>query len=323
MLANKKKLNISVVIIGRNSESSLKSIYKKNNSLLNMCNEVLYIDSNSTDNSIGIAKNLGCLTWHIISAKRYSPALGRYIGTLESTSDYILFLDSDMELKSVKHLSTILGLFEKNFYQNSIIGVTGDTIDLYPNGYSKKRSRGKHNGESTNHFGGFLLVKRDKLLQVGNWNYKVFANEELELHARIKKNGFHIIYDKELCVNHHTRVPSLFRSFISTYIPLNKRALGFYGSYGFAIKEAFQSGSIKQLLLISPEPIITLLTITFSLIFFMFNMFIPLLFLIISFFIFISMTRSILFIAICPALVIHLLIGLFISNDMNFRYKKV
>ena len=71
MLVNNERLHISLVIIGQNSESSLKSIYSKNNSLMSICKEVLYIDSNSTDNSIGVAKNLGWSTWCITSAKRF------------------------------------------------------------------------------------------------------------------------------------------------------------------------------------------------------------------------------------------------------------
>ena len=92
---------ISFIIIGRNEdwrlEKCLKSVKTIVQKELSVPSEILYIDSQSTDESVKLAKMYADRTFLITGV--CNAAIGRNIGAKEAKGDILFFLDGDMELR--------------------------------------------------------------------------------------------------------------------------------------------------------------------------------------------------------------------------------
>ena len=71
------------------------------------------------------------------------------------------------------------------------------------------------------------------LLAAGNWNGDVVANEELELHARLRRAGHRVRYLPAFSVRHYTIVSSPLHELASAYFPIRPDR---YGALGMAVR---------------------------------------------------------------------------------------
>src|SRR5690606_12871289 len=92
---------ISFIVIGKNVEYT---ITKCLDSIINSVKkneidiyEIIYIDSNSTDNSIRLVQSYRNVTSIILSNKP-NAAIARNLGFKKSTGSELIFIDGDMEL---------------------------------------------------------------------------------------------------------------------------------------------------------------------------------------------------------------------------------
>jgi glycosyltransferase involved in cell wall biosynthesis len=244
--------SITLVIIGRNDESKLRNIYTNEyvKTIKNHFEEIIYVDSNSTDGSVGFCKSIGFKVYSIDKHSFCSASAGRYIGAKCTKSEYILFLDSDMKLagSSVERMSTEIDKAVSYDY----CGIVGEVNDVYENGKSRVRIRKDLGDHKAISFGGFVLLKKASLMDAGNWNPFVPANEELELQARLKKRGFHIYRSSLLEVYHYTAKSSALNELLGVYYPLNKSR---YGSLGYALNSSIKNDSFLMLLSLIPETV--------------------------------------------------------------------
>lgn len=243
-------ISISLVVIGKNDFKNLSSIYTEEwvDKLNLTFKELIYVDSLSNDNSVEVMKKSGFEVYQLNQNSFQSAAAGRYIGGVECTSDYILFLDSDMELFGLDGLLSEIKMAE----DKGFCGVVGDVEDVYPDESVRLRERKKSVGsDEAISFGGFIILSRSALLQAGNWNPYLPANEEIELFARLKKNDFSIYKSDMLMVKHYTVVLSPFKELLGVYIPLRK---GRYGAFGYALRSAYKRKALWELCKLFPEP---------------------------------------------------------------------
>ena len=179
---------ISVVVIGKNEGARLDSCMESIHAALGiLAHEIIYVDSRSTDDSIGRAKAHGARCY-ILSDENTTAGLGRHVGTKEAKGEYLLFLDGDMQLQK--------GFCEKAMMamaQRSYDGCTGIRKDIY-------MKNGEMIAENANYFGcmaeriapefgGALFIKKEALEKAGGWSPDTIACEEAELHARLTANG--------------------------------------------------------------------------------------------------------------------------------------
>lgn len=311
--------DIDLIIIGRNDSENLHSITKSRIHELNKFNKVIYIDSQSTDDSISIAKSFDFETISITQANILCASLGRHIGTILSTNKFLLFIDSDMDFLSTQKLPEIIN---ENINDTSIAGYTGRTTDIFPNGTTKERFRAKRNKSDARFFGGLLLIRRSDLIEAGNWNPGVSANEEIELYARLKQKKMRILYDNRIHCKHYTYHQSQLQLLINAYIPTSLRSAKHYGSFGIALKESIQAGASRKLISISPEPLATTATFLIIAILLSFHQLGLSLLLAIAFSIWIRSRRSLKYLLIAPSTPLHLVVGLFRKSKNNFAYSK-
>lgn len=129
-IAEKNTTNISGLVITLNEEKNIKECI---NSLFNVCNEVIIVDSNSSDKTVEIAEEAGA---KVIVQKFLGDGPQRSHGLKYCTNDWILNIDADERLdfdaiEEIKKLNLEKNIYEafefkrKNFLHNKWIKVAG------------------------------------------------------------------------------------------------------------------------------------------------------------------------------------------------------
>ncbi len=238
---------VSLVVIGRNAAEQLRRHWSDVPSF-GEC-ERIYADSASTDGSAETAAKLGFKVVRLDGSAVLSAAAGRHAAACEARGEWILFLDSDMDLRLKSPLPEIVAALGKEGWA----GAVGDTFDALGSGERRRTRRDLPGGEAA-HFGGFVLLNRRALLEAGNYDPAVIANEELELHARLKARGLRVRYVPEFSCLHHPEGGSRLGELANVYVPFSRRTRARYGAPGMAARAAFRAGALAQLVHLSPEP---------------------------------------------------------------------
>lgn len=189
-------MELSVIVIGRNSERTLPECigaicnFALQSPAVNV--ELLYVDSASCDSSINVVKHElvdSLLSWKIISVQSValSAALGRFIGMQCATYNNILFVDSDMVVKT-DWLSKALAQRDHRILsgQRYEVFLDHDTCWIADPNYYKQIDLGK----VTRPGGLFLLfdVKRTTALftpYLRSEEEADFVSQDLDLHDSI------------------------------------------------------------------------------------------------------------------------------------------
>lgn len=308
----KTKKSIGLVVIGRNSEETLKRIYTEERTKLfvRYFQEMIYVDSRSNDQSICFMKDRGFDTYLIKDSSVLSAACGRRCGTLVSNSDYILYLDSDMEFEGLEYIDEVV----KEVEESDFIGAVGQVTDNYPDGSIRERKR--KDGIVAVSFGGFVVIKREEVLSAGNWNHNLLANEELDLHARFSRRQKKIMFSRKIAVKHYTEVQSALQELLSIYFPIRP---GRYGALGKVlraqadIKDFFHVISLQREVLFLTIPLLSLFS--FDPVFICASVFV--------YFYFVAKRRSYKYAFVVPGLLVGALYGCCLkSHNKDFAFEK-
>lgn len=237
---------LSVVVIGKEAAALLPGCLDSiADALADTAHEVLYIDSASTDASVEIALGRGARVF-VRRALDNTPAMGRYIGTLEARGETLLFLDHDMRLQE-GFVEAALAVM-RSPRQPGVLnwaGATGIRDDVF-------RKEGVETGRDANVFGctvqreapvfgGALLIEKEALLRAGGWDPDVPTYEEVELYARLRKHGARVVelpVPMILHIDEQRENRSLWR------VLWNRRRLGL----GQALVAAIRKGSAGALM---------------------------------------------------------------------------
>ena len=197
---------ISFIIIGRNEGWKLTKCFKsifdtiEYNRLLEY--EVIYVDSNSRDNSIVIAKKFMKIKIFKITGI-CNAAIGRNIGAKESKGDTLFFIDGDMEIipkflplvyneKTGLKYDFVSGQFENNYYD-----ING--MFLYKENYY---TLSKDKYQTTT--GGLFLIKKKLWNSVNGMRTKYKKSQDLDLGFRLSEIVIKLLIKRELLARHHT-----------------------------------------------------------------------------------------------------------------------
>ncbi|MGJ0298306.1 glycosyltransferase family 2 protein [Aliarcobacter cryaerophilus] len=177
-------MRISIIIIGKNSVKTLENcIESLRLSLVNSSfireHEIIYIDSNSTDTSVQIAKKNDLEVIEIIDG--YTTAsLGRNLGKKYAKYENLVFIDSDMYLSidwfnlSIEHYEkygAIIGeRYEKLYRDDKVIKEIPKFYDI------------KEIGIASN-IGGFLMIKNELIKDI-NYTPIIKNEEEKDFYAK-------------------------------------------------------------------------------------------------------------------------------------------
>ncbi len=182
---------ISVVVIGRNEGQRLARCLESIAASQTPVLEVIYVDSNSTDQSPALASQMHAQVIPL-SAARTTAALGRNAGWRAARGTHILFLDGD----------TILA---PDFLTHAIIPFADPTVAIT---WGHRREIATHASlynrvldldwiyppGPTPFCGGDALISREVLDLTGGFDETLIAGEEPELCRRILAAGYRILH---------------------------------------------------------------------------------------------------------------------------------
>jgi glycosyltransferase involved in cell wall biosynthesis len=184
-----KEPKLSVVIIGRNEGERLERCIRSVQAMTEPPDEmeIIYVDSDSTDDSPARAQALGVkvLTVH---PERPAAAIGRNAGWRAATAPLILFLDGDTILNPdfVKtalprfddpKVAAVCGHRRENDPPTSMYQRVLDLDWIMPSG-------------KVSFCGGDVLMRRHMIEEVGGYDSNLIAGEDPEVCQRIRARGY-------------------------------------------------------------------------------------------------------------------------------------
>jgi len=181
---------VSIVIIGRNEESSIGKCIAAALAAAEQIGgaEMIYVDSNSTDNTVAVAQRYGLKVVMLDPDLRACPSAGRYAGSIAATGEYILFLDADTLIYSDFLPSAI-----HNLDADGTLGGVNGRIDDFTDAGDQvfdidERSDDVMDAKWLR--GPACFYRREALINVGSFNPDLAMEEEAELGLRLVAGGW-------------------------------------------------------------------------------------------------------------------------------------
>ncbi|MCK5050756.1 MAG: glycosyltransferase [Candidatus Cloacimonetes bacterium] len=199
---------ISFIVIGRNEEKHLnKCLWSIHNTIT--CNsikkyEIIYVDSNSSDNSIKIANRIPQVRIFKITGY-YNAAIARNIGANESLGEILYFIDGDMEIIP----EFLRNVFDEklNLKYNFVSGQLEDHIYDNNDCLIGKKFHCKNVLQEERFLavtGGLFIIKREIWFSIRGMNTKFRRSQDQDFGLRLAKKGILLLRKKELMAIHHT-----------------------------------------------------------------------------------------------------------------------
>lgn len=199
---------ISFIVIGRNEANWLaqcfKSIHKAFKSIENGQYEIIYVDSDSQDNSIQIAINHSINTILKLT-KAYNAAIARNVGASNAKGEFLIFIDADMELKTsfLENSINSSGRLSHDYFSGDIINYYYNKsneyigVDYY---FGKKISEQRYEVST----GGCFCIKKELWDSVNGMKPYFRRSQDLDFGYRMSKNGHLLLRKASVMVHHHT-----------------------------------------------------------------------------------------------------------------------
>jgi glycosyltransferase involved in cell wall biosynthesis len=186
-------LKLSVVIITRNQDWNVARLIRSvinATAALGEQAEIALVDSASTDDTVSIAAQFPVAVYALAADQRLTAAAGRYVGFMNTTGEYVLFVDGDVELIA-GWLSTAIDVLDAD---DSIAVVGGRRIDVPLEATGERHLVDEETATpvavyDVKHAGGDALYRRSVLDEVGTFNPFIYSDEEPELCIRIRYRG--------------------------------------------------------------------------------------------------------------------------------------
>jgi glycosyltransferase involved in cell wall biosynthesis len=141
--------------------------------------EIIICDAQSTDETVKVAESYGALT--LSSAANRS--LQRNIGCLHSTSEFVLFIDSDMELTE-RVIEECLNKMSPN-----VAGIVIPEIDIGTSYWSRVKGFERSFYKTAWWLQAARFYKKDFFIKSGGFDIGLVATEDWDLDERMKKFG--------------------------------------------------------------------------------------------------------------------------------------
>ena len=176
---------LSVCVVGRNEEHNIQRVMESLTPLRSAIDdvEIIYVDSDSSDASVQCALNTADEVLVLESSRNLCASAGRYVGTLRARGRWVLYLDADMSLQP-EFIPFLIALVESDDVSS---GWVGERRDVYPSGEDRPNVLGlRDRGATTSGFGGAVVLPLESVIRAGNWNPRLFSNEEIDLYTRLR-----------------------------------------------------------------------------------------------------------------------------------------
>lgn len=183
--------NISTIVIGKDCSDTLEYCIDSINRADDIRQErfpgemeILYVDSDSSDDSVEIATRLGCKVIRIYG-EHLSASAGRYWGVNFASGDYYQFVDSDMVLDGNWFADALASVSPCTIGKRVEVKMMEDRCE-----FSSFDFYGYRHMEKVDRIGGFFLID-SRYMTNCNFNPYLKMEEEGDLLGRLMdKEGF-------------------------------------------------------------------------------------------------------------------------------------
>jgi len=247
---------LSVVVIGKNEAENLPRLADSIDALAGFCDfpiETLFIDSASTDGSLEIAKKRFDKVIELVQSDGLCASAGRYVGTIAARFPWVLYLDGDMEI-CPQFFQVVANIPNT---EDECMGYVGLYVHHFNNGSVAVQGffGGVLKSQWAAQFGGAVLLRRNEVLRVGNWDPSIYGKEEMELYARLGNGKRVVRYVGIQMVNHYSEYFTRFELLTRLLYPGGGQGKVFYG-FGQSIRSLFIKGKLGALMRLDFEPYI-------------------------------------------------------------------
>lgn len=200
-------------MIGKNESAFIEKNFHNISNNLCYDTHIIYVDSNSTDNSILIAEKYQIKPNNITIVRindrnKINAAIARNYGIAKVRDDasYVLFLDGDMvlnldfiknsiaELEKSKELAACTGYFNNIYYSD-----LEKTIFL-----RKEETKFKNRIRPIKAMGGNFIIKKCILQQIGKFDENLTINEDIDYCFRIRNLKYKVLFIPCMLGEHNT-----------------------------------------------------------------------------------------------------------------------
>jgi len=232
----KRPIRISVIIPTLNEEKYIETTLF--HLVMQKPYEIIIGDSQSTDNTVKIAKTYGC---KVVQCKKVSASIGRNAGGRAARGEILLFIDADTIV-----FPNLLATVAKDFKNKKTVGWTCNIYAFSPKWKEHLIYNASNNlveflikyAKKPHAPGIVVAARKDAFVKVGGFDENLKVMEDHDFAMKIGKIG-KFIFSKETCVFTSTRRMSKWGGW-----GLFKKYSKFYLSY-FMNKKKFYNNTEK------------------------------------------------------------------------------
>jgi len=206
-------IEFSFIIIGKNIAKTLPDVFaelKKLSLLQSLDLKIIYVDSDSNDSSLTIAKSFRTDN-PLLQIKIFqiygdiNSAIARNVGinNLDSQTEYVFFLDGDIVFNK-DFLIEAIKILEINSNFASVTGQIIDSFDELSNITENRPSPFAKVDSLILWHGGNFVIKKTVLDKVGIFDIHLVKHQDIDFCFKIRNKGFSLWKTKTLLGIHHT-----------------------------------------------------------------------------------------------------------------------
>ncbi len=204
-------MQVSIIIPAYNEEEFLQALLESINQHVEVPVEVIVVDNGSTDNTLTIAEKFNCITVNM--GKKSFPSVVRNAGVLESTGDYLVFLDADIVI--TKQWADELKLLIERPETLTEKFITGASyhISQEPSWIEKYWFEPLSKKKKTYINGGNIVTTLSVFNIINGFDETLETGEDVDFCVRASNNGINVILNDKWKV-FHEGFPKTIRAFI-------------------------------------------------------------------------------------------------------------
>jgi glycosyltransferase involved in cell wall biosynthesis len=189
--------DVTVVVIGRNEAGNLPRCFA---SIQKLTRRIVFVDSNSSDRSVEIAREYGIPVIVVLDSNFYSASLGRMVGAKKCETPLIQFLDGDMELDP-DWIPTAVKFMNDNSKAAVVHGFKREYKD--EKDLKSFTIKADQKNWRSDYLQGAYLIKREVYQASGGLDPRFPGEEERDLYIRIHDLGHEVWYIHHLMSSHY------------------------------------------------------------------------------------------------------------------------
>lgn len=198
---------ISFIVIGKNEGKKLKNCIQSIRDTISYNDinnsEIIYVDSNSSDNSVKLLDEFENIHIYRIESES-NAAVARNLGAEKSNGDVLFFIDGDMEVIP----ENFSQFYNSNSKKLEYPFISGDFINYYYNKNGELLDKEHHYGITSDIYqasvGGIFFIERSLWNSVGGMRSIFRKSQDIDLGLRVSAKGYKLLRKKETIAKHHT-----------------------------------------------------------------------------------------------------------------------